>query len=191
MSSKKTQENSFSHRLRSAMATQHFSQHELASALGTTQSTVSGWLNRGSLPRGDLLRRVAEALQVQEAWLAFGSSATKEEYLSKSEPEIRATQEWITEMEATRSFTPGEADEAMAEAFAVIGRNWPRDWLLGMLVKFTAKAKSSAEQGAKYQKTLSKMLELVMNDDLAGPGKTIAASANPASVVQSSEPPTK
>lgn len=75
MSSKKTEPSAFSTRLRHALKDSKLSQQLLADKLATAQGTVSGWLNRGSMPRGDKLSKVAAALGVQEAWLAFGTES--------------------------------------------------------------------------------------------------------------------
>ena len=62
-------------RLRAARKVKHWSQQDLATHAGTTQPVIQKIENGKSLrPRN--VEAIAEALDVEPAWLAFGSGAT-------------------------------------------------------------------------------------------------------------------
>lgn len=70
----------FVERLSSAMNRSGHSQHSLAAALETTQSTVRGWL-QGAMPRKRMLPLLAEALSVNAHWLLTGKPEENEAIL--------------------------------------------------------------------------------------------------------------
>ena len=64
-------ENLFQDRLKAVMAQQRLNQVALAALVDTTQSTVNRWLH-GSVPRGNMARRLCAALGVANKWLIEG-----------------------------------------------------------------------------------------------------------------------
>lgn len=62
----------FTERLRQVMEERKVSMTELAREIGTRQSTISNWMDRGTIPAADTALRVAMYLDVDLVWLITG-----------------------------------------------------------------------------------------------------------------------
>ena len=70
-------ENVFGERLMKIMKKQRVSQTELAKLVGVSQGMISQYL-KGSIPRGDLLFKIAEVLSADPYWLLTGKLKSEE-----------------------------------------------------------------------------------------------------------------
>jgi len=66
----------FDSRLVLALHQSDMSSGELAATLGCDPPQVSRWVRHGVQPRPATIQRIADALDVDRAWLAFGPTET-------------------------------------------------------------------------------------------------------------------
>src|SRR3954468_8234291 len=74
----------FAHRLVSILDAQQMSQSQLATALGVSRSTVTGWIRHQKLPDAYLIHALCVALQCSADWLlGLAQSDEKRDYSSR------------------------------------------------------------------------------------------------------------
>ena len=73
-----TQQNKFTERLNQALKKHDISQSDLAQLVGVTKSSINLYVKGKSVPRLNVLNKIAKVLQVKESWL-MGYDETDEE----------------------------------------------------------------------------------------------------------------
>lgn len=68
------------------MADRELTQQRLADAVGVKQETVHHWLNRGSVPHGDRMKRLCGFLGVTEDWLVRGKGPREPQVQEEQAP---------------------------------------------------------------------------------------------------------
>lgn len=80
MASLKERRATFSKRLRERIGDKKGVQQDLAEQIGVSESSVSGWLNKGNLPSADILIRLQEHLNTSIDWLLGSETKREAEY---------------------------------------------------------------------------------------------------------------
>lgn len=65
----KNSANTFSERLHEAIRHKKINQKQLAEAVGTTERTVSRWINQRTIPKHETIQKIAKACDVSWLWL--------------------------------------------------------------------------------------------------------------------------
>lgn len=91
MSRVNTQERvDFRNRLRAAMQLRGVTGVELAKRVGLTESAVSRWFTADNMPGGQVMARLAPALNVSSTWLLMGQGGPEGQVLPAKDPDVEA-----------------------------------------------------------------------------------------------------